>query len=532
MTRPTLAAAGGALGQSNAACVEALAKALPRPAETVLDEPGCRVLLDRPLEAWTGETEGCGVFGRSGDRRIRCGPSGAAPLYYRDDGDGLHYATTVDALARSAPARLTVDWLAWASILTLGYPLGDRTPFREVRRLLPGVALRWVSGQLLVEREPWAWAEVEPSLSVADGAPAVLDAMRAAVRAIPPGQIACQLSGGLDSRLCLGLLAERRPADVRTITADQDFGHDAEARAAGALASAFDVPHQVAPSRPEDFWPGFELLALRVDYQHIRPPWRVAMLPELRAIGGTVVDGFGFDTFATPGDRFFSPATLDPAGGNGVVDALWTRMSARAQRPGALGLDGRLSQAMWESARLQLLESSLPFAGHPLRAVLTFYLARQVRAIALESQAVLGTDVPVALPLATDAVARAAFAISPQDKHGGKLYDALLAELDPRLETVVSTRRSAAAEPGGGAVRRASQSRPVARELRRCLEEGPLRADLLPGKLRALERAAAGTGGSVPRGLFGAALMHLWHRRYAGVLRPVDPADALELTSS
>jgi hypothetical protein len=544
LSAPSLVAAAGALGEFDRERVRAIAAALPRPARVALSEPGCELHLDRAPIRWDGAAEdgvcwaeqalaapapqdrtaaaaiGPGVSGRPAARALHASASGMGPVYFTITDRALYFASTVDALARTAPAPLTIDWDAWAAILTLGYAVGQRTTFREIMRLEAGTRLVPQEDGWRVQ-EDWGWAAVEPRLEVAEVAPVVLGAMRDAVAGLPEGTLVCQLSGGLDSRLCLGLLLESRRDDIVTVTADQDLGHDGELRAAAELARAVDVPHE-AVSRPRaTFWRDLELLALRTDYQHVRPPWRVSMLPLMVHAGGTVIDGFGFDTLAAPGDRFLGEATADPAGGERVVEALWVALASRRERRGALGLRHELADAMWASAHAQLVAASKPFAGHPARALLTLYRTRQARGISLEPQAILGTDLPVAAPLATDRVARAALGATLAARRGGALYDALFEQLDPRIRRVRSTRRDSA--PPGATLPRPSQTADVAAAMHRCLSEGPLTGLLLPGKLRALSRDPA----RVPRGLFGAAFLHMWHDRYAARLRTVDPADLM-----
>ena len=45
----------------------------------------------------------------------------------------------------------------------------------------------------------------------------------------------------------------------------------------------------------------------------------------------------------------------------------------------------------------------------------------------------LGADASIAMPLVDDKVARAALAISPASKRGGKLYDAAFERINPQL---------------------------------------------------------------------------------------------------
>src|SRR5690606_10523985 len=100
---------------------------------------------------------------------------------------------------------VSTDWAAWANILSVTSPLGDQTPFQEIRRLPAFSGLRVTADGTLttVTYEP-AWFAVEPrdSASPAD----VIDVLRSVIdgpRAVVP------LSGGWDSRLLAMLLAER-----------------------------------------------------------------------------------------------------------------------------------------------------------------------------------------------------------------------------------------------------------------------------------------------------------------------------------
>src|SRR5699024_3284423 len=146
------------------------------------------------------------------------------------------------ALAGAAPRPLTTDWRAWSSIITLGYAGGTRTPFREIERLQAGTVA--VAAPRPSVTDTWSWSAIQPECALEPGAEAVLDELRASVRSLPAGTLICQLTGGLDSRLCLGLLAEARVTDLVAITAQQDRGHDAEERVAAEIARLVGVPHE------------------------------------------------------------------------------------------------------------------------------------------------------------------------------------------------------------------------------------------------------------------------------------------------
>ncbi len=187
----------------------------------------------------------CGLVIDGRRSHLHSSVAGVSPVYYLGDGGAIYFATTIDALALATPRRLSVDWEAWATILSLNYPVGDRTPFAEIRRLPPFSTLEIRRGKPRVREERWPWAEVEPTLDVATGIGDLVECLRASIARLPQGPVVCQLSGGLDSRLCLGLLEEHRHADVSTLTVNRDTGNDLEIRIAAELAKMKGVPHQV-----------------------------------------------------------------------------------------------------------------------------------------------------------------------------------------------------------------------------------------------------------------------------------------------
>ena len=186
----------------------------------------------------------CGLVVDSRGCFVHSSVAGVAPVYFLEHDGAVYFSSVIDALALASPRRLSVDWEAWAATLAMDHPLGDRTPFAEIRRLPPFSTLEVEGGKPAVKEERWPWAEIEPSLDVAAGAGDVVERLRASTARLPAGPIVCQLSGGLDSRLCLGLLDEHRRADVSTLTVDPDSGHDREMRIAARVAETVGVPHK------------------------------------------------------------------------------------------------------------------------------------------------------------------------------------------------------------------------------------------------------------------------------------------------
>ncbi len=98
---------------------------------------------------------------------------------------------------------------------TVTHPLEELPLWRSVRAVPAGSYLRITSGGHASEVS-W-WTPPAPTLSLADGAPAVRQALTEAVDtcAAPGGTLSCDLSGGLDST-SVAFLASRGPAALVT----------------------------------------------------------------------------------------------------------------------------------------------------------------------------------------------------------------------------------------------------------------------------------------------------------------------------
>ena len=551
MSRPSRTLACGAIGPYDRDQVLAIARGLEGESAIVHEGQGSILVMDRePIRweangrcglAWSERVDeisgagianwrdascaaaACGLVLEGQRIHLHSSVAGVAPIYYLAHEEAIYFATTIDALALATPRRLSVDWEAWATILSISYPLGDRTPFSEIRRLPPFSTLEVQRGSPRVEEERWPWAEVEPSLSVEAGAGDVVESLRASFARLPQGPIMCQLSGGLDSRLCLGLLSEHRRDDVSALTVDRDTGTDHDIRIAAEIAKTVGVPHLTVAGEPADYWTDLELRALRVDHQFVRPPWRMPELAPLRQAGGVALDGFGFDTLSTPGDRVFTAESVDPRGDDAVVERLWEFAGGQQKRGTPEILGESLGPALRSSAYRQFMAESEPFSGHPARSVLTFFRTRQVRGISMTAYAVLGADVAMAMPLIDDAVARAVLAISPLKKRGGHLYHAAFELIDPRLNDMGTTRRGTA--PAAQPTPRRNRSAALSDAVHASITDGPLAPWIRPRTLRRLTRHHRGREPRTERGALAVVMFHEWCRRYRHVLGEIDAAD-------
>ena len=131
---------------------------------------------------------------------------GFVPAFRRDGGVVSH---RIGEVARHGDA---IDPLGLATILTLGFPLGTRTPIRGVERFAPGQGL--ANGETVVSTPPLKPPAKAPSVD--EQVELVLDACR---RMVPGDGLVAMLSGGRDSRMILLALRAlgRSPSTILTV---------------------------------------------------------------------------------------------------------------------------------------------------------------------------------------------------------------------------------------------------------------------------------------------------------------------------
>jgi hypothetical protein len=171
-------------------------------------------------------------------------PLGLFPLYHAQPADGVILAaTTPQALLAHPLVPWTVDRLGLAGVLLAHGLLEDRPLLAGARRLSMGHRLRAPAGGGLEEWRIFACAGESPPAgeTTAETRDRIGDLLLATlVRHRPPGDdSALMLSGGLDSRLVAGCLADLG-IPTRAVTFGQP--RDYEVRAATAVANRLGLP--------------------------------------------------------------------------------------------------------------------------------------------------------------------------------------------------------------------------------------------------------------------------------------------------
>jgi asparagine synthase len=549
----------GALGRYEPELVAEIGRCLAGEMSTIHEDGGSILLLDRPAIPWrAGRAQGfawsetrpakrsvtswreaacelaaCGLVTRGERRRVHSSVSGVAPIYYVEHAGAVYFASRIDPLVQALPRRYTIDWRAWASIFYLRFPVGERTPFLEVKRLRPYSTLEWdpIRQAATARQHRWPWAEVEPSLELEEGSSALLEAMRAAVAPLAHEPVYCTLSGGWDSRILLCLLAEQGHDGVRAVTVSPDNGHHREEELAAQVAVSLGVPHSTLEGDAAAFWDDTRERARRVDFQLAAPPWAMPLAAALKGRPGVATDGLGLDTLAQGGTHYYTESMIRADGTPAAARELWTRLLGQVMRHATWRtLSRELDHDLKSLARRQFMNEASRFRGHPAEVVLTFYATRTVRGISLTPQAVLGSDVATVTPCTDHRVALACLATRPLEKFHTRIYGAMFAKLNPEVGRLPSTHDELSVPAITRARRRLSAT--AVRGYEQVLAGGPLERALSAEVRGHLADGTLGEALADPvlhRGVLAVSLFHLWHERYHSRLAGGDPLDALGL---
>jgi asparagine synthase (glutamine-hydrolysing) len=174
---------------------------------------------------------------------------GIKPLYYRDVGGELSFASELDALPQGE-----IDLDAFEAFLAFNVVPGPLSIFKEIRKLLPGQTLEWHDGRVTFA----SYAQTGPlEARRGDDEAELLEECRArlrdSVRAhlvadVPVGVL---LSGGVDSGILTALAAEESSEAVRTFSIGFEETSFDELVGARAVAERYGTIHRDLVLRPD-----------------------------------------------------------------------------------------------------------------------------------------------------------------------------------------------------------------------------------------------------------------------------------------
>jgi hypothetical protein len=460
----------------------------------------------------------CGMVLDGRSRFVHSSVNGLAPIYWCEAGGGLYFASRIDPLAQTQPAPLSVDWDAWAAILALRYPLGERTPFAEIGRLGPHATIGRRFGRVRRRSARWPWAEIDPAADLETGADGVAAGIEAALSPLESVDV-CPLSGGRDSRMLLCALV-KRGLHPTAVTVSDDEGAMFEEDLAAPVAAALGVRHELRGATLDEYPGEWEERAARVEYQFVDHAWLVPFARRLAPVETPVPDGYAIDTLLQGGTHFYAPETYDQQRPRRASLALFEQLQrfGRAQ----MALAEPLRAPLMARARDCFLAAARRFEGHPSQPTLSLYTTRTVRGVSNYPVGLLGSRCQILTPGVGDAVATAALSVEPAQKDGDRLFPAVFERLAPAVGAFPSTKDTPRAAPS---LPRRWRSPPALAAHRRRLASGPL-ADHLAPELRDWLGSPQGELSTDLRlGMEGISLFHAWWSRYRDRLREADARD-------
>jgi asparagine synthase (glutamine-hydrolysing) len=189
---------------------------------------------------------------------------GIKPLHYIRRSDRLYFGSEIKSLLAAGVVDRELDLDALDHYLSFLYAPGDRSMFKNVRKLPPGCLLRWRDGRADVQQY-WAIDTEEPFRGTEQEAAEELQrVLRDAVRShmvsdVPLGAF---LSGGVDSSVVVGLMAEASPRPVQTFSIGFDEPQFDELEHARTVARHFRTDHHEFVVRPD----GLNILDRIIDH--------------------------------------------------------------------------------------------------------------------------------------------------------------------------------------------------------------------------------------------------------------------------
>lgn len=472
---------------------------------------------DQPA-SWQDAAErrvAAGLCGIGDEAILHTDAIGIQDVYTRQIGEALYFSVRIDPLVRMADAPMHADWSAWASILALTSPVGDATPFAEIRRM--PAASAWVTDGRSVRAisfEP-SWLSNEP-----DGSASPAAVVATVDTCMPADDVVLTLSGGWDSRL-LAILAARRRAGVQAWTTSQDDGRDIDLDLAAPVAETLGMEHRTLVPGPEAWLDELTAVRRRTDFQSMHHVWFMPLARVLHEQPRVVLDGLAGDVlFKTSFVEKRAAASDNPARPD---ELLWDGLAQNRLKDRSRLAPG-IAEEFESRSRASFADTVARFAGHPCFTSLGVLHTRTVRAIGLSPVRLLAPEARVGLPFVHPEAISAGLRLSPAEQADGAFYKAMLDAADPRVARLPST------NDGRPKVRRGAQRQAAPASLRTMatsIRSSETATSLLGEDFRAalhddgaLQRL--GSNVSSHRLLNWASLLAEWQATYADVLADDD----------
>jgi asparagine synthase (glutamine-hydrolysing) len=178
---------------------------------------------------------------------------GIKPMHYAEANGRLYFGSELKSLLEAPDLPRDLDLDALDHYLSFLYTPRDGSIFKRVRKLPPGHLMTWHDGHLAIERYWQLPADETYRRSEADAIRDLRRVLADAVRShlvsdVPLGAF---LSGGIDSSLVVGLMAESSGARVKTFSIGFDEPAFDELEHARRVAKHFGTDHHEFVVKPD-----------------------------------------------------------------------------------------------------------------------------------------------------------------------------------------------------------------------------------------------------------------------------------------
>ncbi|MGN9838505.1 asparagine synthetase B family protein [Nonomuraea sp. H19] len=372
-----------------------------------------------------------GLIGDDNRVALHAGALGLVDVYYVRQGEAVYFSSLIQPLLSLVP--ITIDWSAWASIIQVTFPLGEATPYTEVKRLPGASAVVFEHGRLATERRLPRWLRTEP-YEAWTSPEEIVELLHQVYADYEGRKLLVPVSGGYDSRL-LASVAKARGADVESWTTSPDDGTDTDIAFAKAITKELGIPHRVITQDAAGYPQDAAEVARRLEYLTPHHAWYAPFAKEVHGAGRILIDGLAGGPLLK--NFMVSGAALEAR----------TQAERSAAVLGSLSLGApslpflSKSAAEWieESVREQFAAATSMLHGHRAELPLSVLHTRTVRGIARSAVNLVGPEASFAAPFIHPDFFDAALSVGVARKDKGRFYREVLHAANPRVAALPST---------------------------------------------------------------------------------------------
>ncbi len=154
---------------------------------------------------------------------------GPRRFYYAVGPDKIIFAPELKGICAVNGFEKRIDWDGVADFLNFGYVLGERTFLKNISSLASATALSVSSAIEIQSRKYWRPVYTESQNDLASSVSNCFELLRTSIAEKLPGRgtVISPISGGLDSRIILGVLhRDHKETDILAVTYGQTFSKE------------------------------------------------------------------------------------------------------------------------------------------------------------------------------------------------------------------------------------------------------------------------------------------------------------------